>query len=215
MNLNQYIDHTILKPTSTIQDIENHCKEAIVHKFAAVCVQPPFVKDAKEILRDTPVLVSTVIGFPFGYSATLAKQAECIEAIKDGADELDIVTNIIQIKSRNWDLISREWNTLLETCRLHRKTVKFIIESGELNDDEVIQLCALANKHKIDFLKTSTGYASKGATIHAVELMRSYLDPDISIKASGGIKDRATALQMIDAGVTRIGTSSSLSMIAD
>lgn len=213
MEIHSFIDHTILRPTTRSSDIQKLCQEAKAYNFAAVCVPPPFVREARDLLLGSGVKAATVIGFPFGYSHSLAKKAECLAAIRDGADELDIVASIIDIKAGNWEQLSREWSLLLEVIRLHRKTAKFIIESGELTDEEIIRCCSLANKHKIDFLKTSTGYASEGATVHAVTLMRSHLDKTIAIKASGGIRHRDAALAMLHAGASRLGTSASVQIV--
>lgn len=213
MEIHTLIDHTILKPTTQSSDIQQLCQEAKTYSFAAVCVPPPFVREVRDLLMDSGIKTATVIGFPFGYSHSLAKKAECLSAILDGADELDIVAPIIDIKAGNWERISREWSLLLEVIRLHRKTAKFIIESGELTDEEIIRCCLLANKHKIDFLKTSTGYATEGATVHAVTLMRSHLDKTIAIKASGGIRHRDAALAMLHAGASRLGTSASVQIV--
>lgn len=213
MNLASYIDHTILKPTTQESDIAKLCEEAVQYEFAAVCVPPPAVALAKKLTQGSSVKVATVIGFPFGYQNTNAKYEECKQAIQDGADELDMVVNLMDIKAKNWDAVGREWSTLLQIVRLHNKVLKVIIESGELTDEEIIQCCHLANKHKVDFLKTSTGYASQGASVHAVSLMRQYLDTSIQIKASGGIRDKATATAMIQAGANRIGASASVAIV--
>jgi deoxyribose-phosphate aldolase len=213
MHINQYIDHTILKPTTTVADVQQLCAEATQHNFAAVCVPPLFVKKAKAFTVNTSVKVATVIGFPFGYSAIEAKVAETVLAIVDGADELDVVINISAIKNNDWQFLANEINTLMTVIRQKQKVVKIIIESGILTDDEIIRCCDLYGAAGVDFLKTSTGYAQIGATVHAVELMRKHLANAIKIKASGGIKNYTFAAQLIAAGANRLGCSSSVQLV--
>lgn len=212
--LNKYIDHTILKPTCLVSDIEKLCAEAKQYDFAAVCVPPHFVKLAKEKLVGTTVQVATVIGFPFGYSATEAKIAEIILAMVDGADELDVVANISAIKNGDWSAIADEINHIMPIIRSKGKVVKIIIESGVLTDDEIIKCCDIYGIAGIDYLKTSTGYAEKGASVEAVKLFRKHLPDQIQIKASGGIRDYATAQLMIAAGATRIGCSAGVAIVS-
>jgi deoxyribose-phosphate aldolase len=213
MPLNKYIDHTILKPTCLVADIEKLCTEAKRYDFAAVCVPPNFVKLAKEQVAGSDVKVATVIGFPFGYSATEAKIAEIILAMVDGADELDVVANISAIKNGDWAAIADEINHIMPIIRSKGKAVKIIIESGVLTDDEIIKCCDIYGIAGIDFLKTSTGYAEKGASVEAVQLFRKHLPDAVHIKASGGIRDYATAKQMIEAGATRIGCSAGVAIV--
>jgi len=214
MPLNQYIDHTILKPTCLVADIEKLCAEAKQYDFAAVCVPPNFVKLAKEKTAGSSVKVATVIGFPFGYSATEAKIAEIILAMVDGADELDVVANISAIKNGDWLAIADEINHIMPIIRSKEKTIKIIIESGLLTDEEIIKCCDIYGIAGIDYLKTSTGYAEKGASVEAVQLFRKYLPQQVQIKASGGIRDYATAKRMIDAGATRIGCSAGVAIVS-
>lgn len=213
MNIAHYIDHTVLKPTTLISDVEKICVEAIQYQFAAVCVPPLFVKKALALLNGTAVKVATVIGFPFGYSAIEAKVAETILAIIDGADELDLVINISAIKNNDWQFLASEINAILPIVRSKQKVIKIIIESGVLTDEEIITCCDLYGAAGVDFMKTSTGYAEKGASLHAVQLMRKHLADKIHIKASGGIKTYTFAKQLIDAGATRLGCSSSIQII--
>ncbi len=214
MSLNKYIDHTILKPTCLVADIEKLCAEAKQYDFAAVCVPPNFVKLAKEKLAGSTVQVATVIGFPFGYSATEAKIAEIILAMVDGADELDVVANIAAIKNGDWTAIADEINHIMPIIRSKGKVVKIIIESGILTDDEIIKCCDIYGIAGIDYLKTSTGYAEKGASVEAVKLFRKHLPYQVQIKASGGIRDYATAQSMIAAGATRIGCSAGVAIVS-
>lgn len=211
--VNQYIDHTILKPTCLVADIQKLCEEAKQYQFAAVCVPPNFIKLAKELVQGSVVQVATVIGFPFGYSATEAKIAEIILAMVDGADELDVVANISAIKNGDWMAIADEINHIMPIIRSKGKKIKVIIESGVLTDEEIIKCCDIYGIAGIDYLKTSTGYAEKGASVEAVQLFRKHLPEAIHIKASGGIRDYATAKQMIDAGATRIGCSAGVAIV--
>ena len=213
MNIATYIDHTVLKPTTTIGDVEKICAEAIKYQFAAVCVPPLYVKKAKELLKDSSIKVATVIGFPFGYAAIEAKVAELVLAIIDGADELDVVINISAIKNNDWQFLANEINAILPIVKNKNKLIKVIIESGILTDEEIIKCCDLYGAAGVDFLKTSTGYAEKGATVEAVQLMRKHLADNVRIKASGGIKNYPFAKQLIDAGANRLGCSSSLSIV--
>lgn len=213
--LNQYIDHTVLKPTTLLSDVVRVCNEAKEYKFAAVCVPPLFVKKATEFLKDSGVKVSTVTGFPFGYSAIEAKVAEIILAIIDGVDELDVVVNISAIKNNDWNFIGNEINTLMPIIRNKNKVIKVIIESGILTDDEIIKCCDIYGMAGVDFVKTSTGYAEKGASVHAVKLIRAHLSDHVQIKASGGIKSFSFAKDLIDAGATRIGSSAGVQLMQE
>lgn len=213
MNIAQYIDHTILKPTTLVSDIEKVCNEAKEYGFAAVCIPPPFVRKAKELLQGTPVKTATVIGFPFGYSAIEAKLAEVVLALVDGADELDIVINLIALKNNDWQYLANEINHLVPVIKEKGKVVKIIIESGVLTDDEIIKCCELYGAAGIDYLKTSTGYAEKGASVHAVRLFKKHLPPSVQIKASGGIRDYAFAKELIEAGATRLGCSAGVAIV--
>lgn len=213
MNLAPYIDHTILKPTTLISDIESLCSEAKQYGFAAVCVPPNFVKKAKELTVGSRVKVATVIGFPFGYSAVEAKIAEILLAIVDGVDELDVVINISAIKNGDWMYLADEINHIMPIIRSKNKVIKIIIESGILTDEEIIKCCEIYGIAGIDYLKTSTGYAEKGATVEAVKLFRLHLPANIQIKASGGIRDYAFAKQLVDAGATRLGCSAGVAIV--
>jgi len=213
-----YIDHTLLKPTATHIDINKICNEALVYGFAAVCVPPPLVKVARSlVLPDISdartVKVATVIGFPFGYSTTKAKLAELAQAIADGADELDIVISLVALKEGDWAQLEEEMRILTERAHAAGKIVKVIIESGILTDEEILQCCSIYSRVGVDFLKTSTGYAEKGATVAAVRLMREHLPPRVKIKASGGIRDYAFAAALVEAGADRLGCSASVEIV--
>ena len=215
MNLASYIDHTLLKPTATRDEIIHLCREATLYGFAAVCVPPGYVRTAKLELQDTSVKVATVIGFPFGYSSTRAKMEEIREAIADGADELDMVINLTAVKNGDWDYLEAEIERCVSTIHASRKVLKLIVESGLLTDAELISCCALVRAHKVDFIKTSTGYAETGATVEAVRVMRQHLPEYILIKASGGIRTLAFARELIDAGASRLGCSAGIRILEE
>jgi deoxyribose-phosphate aldolase len=233
INIAPYIDHTILKPTTTHIEITRICKEAIGYGFAAVCIPPPLVREAVGLVKDgmaggltgdemvnglagsgeAGVKVATVIGFPFGYSVVKAKLAEVEQALADGADELDVVINLVALKNEEWSLLEEEMTVLAGRIHAAGRIVKVIIESGILKEEEIIRCCELYSKVGVDFLKTSTGYADKGATVEAVRLMRRLLPPGIRIKASGGIRHYDFARQLIDAGADRLGCSASVEIV--
>ncbi len=213
MQLNPYIDHTILKPTTLISDIEKLCAEAKEYGFAAVCVPPNFIKKAKALTLGSKTKVATVIGFPFGYSAVEAKIAEILLAIVDGADELDVVINISAIKNNDWQFLADEINHIMPIIRSKDKVIKIIIESGVLTDEEIIKCCDIYGLAGIDYLKTSTGYAEKGASVEMVQLFRKHLPDHVRIKASGGIRDYAFAKQLVDAGASRLGCSAGVAIV--
>ena len=213
MELNKHIDHTALNPTVLLSEIKTLCEQAIEYRFAAVCVPPPMLRSAKTFLQNSEVKLATVIGFPFGYSAIEAKIAEIVLAIVDGADEMDMVINILALKNNDWEFLANEINHVMPVIRQKNKTIKVIIESGILSDEEIIRCCELYGSADVDFLKTSTGYAPTGASIHAVQLMRTHLPAHIQIKASGGIRSYHFAKELIEAGATRLGTSNSIAVI--
>lgn len=215
MNVAPYIDHTLLKQTTTLSEVESLCKEADEYCFAAVCVPPLYVKKAKEFLKNSAVKVATVIGFPFGYSAIEAKVAEIVLAVVDGADELDMVANISAIKNGDWNFIANEINTIMPIIRNKNKVIKVIIESGILSDDEIIKCCDIYGVAGVDYVKTSTGFAEKGASIHAVQLIRAHLADSVKIKASGGIRSYSFAKELINAGANRIGCSASVQIVKE
>lgn len=215
MNIAPYIDHTLLKPTATLPEIEKLCKEALEYGFAAVCVPPLYVKKAKEFLGNSNIKTATVIGFPFGYSAIEAKVAEIVLAVVDGADELDMVANISAIKNRDWTFIANEINTIMPIVRNKNRVIKVIIESGVLTDEEIVKCCDIYGAAGVDYVKTSTGYAEKGASIHAVQLIRAHLADSIKIKASGGIRSYSFAKELINAGANRLGCSASVKIVEE
>ncbi|MDZ4229479.1 MAG: deoxyribose-phosphate aldolase [Patescibacteria group bacterium] len=199
MDLKQLIDHTLLKPTATKAEIINLCREAGKFKFWSVCVNPVWVKLAKQ----QGVRVTSVIGFPLGANALAVKVAEAKQAIKDGADELDVVINRVAV-------MPTEIPALVAAAK--GKVVKIIIETGYLTDKEKILAAKLVKAGGADFVKTSTGFGSSGATVADVKLLRKVVGPDFGVKASGGIKTKAQALALIKAGANRLGTSSSVAI---
>ncbi|HEY5369152.1 MAG TPA: deoxyribose-phosphate aldolase [Hanamia sp.] len=213
MNIAPYIEHTLLKQTTTLAVIETVCKEAKEYEFAAVCVPPLYVKKAKEALENSEVKVATVIGFPMGYCAIEAKVAEIVLAIVDGVDELDMVANISAIKNGDWTFIGNEINTIMPIVKNKNKVIKVIIESGVLTDDEIIKCCDIYGAAGVDYVKTSTGFAEKGASIHDVQLIRAHLSDSVKIKASGGIRSYSFAKELINAGANRIGCSASIDIV--
>jgi deoxyribose-phosphate aldolase len=212
MTIAKYIDHTILKPNTTLAEIEKLCAEATEYNFASVCVPPYFTRDSVRLTKGSSVKVATVIGFPFGYSHYTAKAAEVKQAIEDGAQELDMVINIAALKNKDFDYLENEIKAITQQIAGSNALLKLIIESGILTDDEIVACCNLYQKYPVQFMKTSTGYAEKGATIEAVQLMRQHLPSHIEIKASGGIRNYEFAKSLLDAGATRLGCSASIAI---
>ncbi|HYF31415.1 MAG TPA: deoxyribose-phosphate aldolase [Chitinophagaceae bacterium] len=214
MNIASYIDHTLLKPSILTTEVEKLCSEAYAYGFAAVCVPPPFVQRCKTILQPSAVKVATVIGFPFGYSVIEAKLAETVMAVVDGADELDMVINLAALKNGDWQYLDKEVHHVLEVTRQHNKVLKVIIESGTLTAAEIVECCHRYAKAGVDFVKTSTGYAEKGASVEDVQLMRRNLPSSIRVKASGGIRTYDFAKALIGAGADRLGCSASVAIVS-
>jgi deoxyribose-phosphate aldolase len=213
MDIAPYIDHTVLKPILTEREVEQICHEASQFHFAAVCIPPPMVAFSKSQLDATPVKVATVIGFPFGYSVTGAKLKEIEDSDRQGADEFDAVINLIHLKACNWSQLEQEMRILVQFVHDRKKIIKVIIESGMLSDNEIIDCCKLYGPLGIDFLKTSTGYAERGASLDAVRLMKEHLPKMVKIKASGGIRTYDFAKQLIEAGADRLGCSASIAIV--
>ncbi len=215
INIATFIDHTLLKADSTLDQAKLICKEALEHRFAAVCVSPYFTKEAAQILLDSGIKMATVVGFPMGFNVIPAKVEEIKKAIHEGTDELDVVINLNAVKSQNWSYVRNEIDTIVMATHLHGKKIKVILETGLLTADEIKRLCDICNPLMPDFVKTSTGMNGNGATPEIVKILKSYLDPKIKIKASGGIKTLKDALALIEAGAHRIGTSSAIAMLAE
>lgn len=213
MNLAKLIDHTLLKSAATRPDVQQLCHEARQYGFCSVCVNPFWVSYAKELLRGSDVKVCTVIGFPLGANTTAVKVYETVDAIKNGADEIDMVINIGALRNQEYDLVLRDIQAVRQACEGH--VLKVIIETSQLTDEEKIKACELATQAKADFVKTSTGFVGAGATTADVSLMRRSISPAMQVKASGGIRTRADAQAMTAAGATRIGASSSIHIVEE
>lgn len=212
-NLSQYIDHTLLKATATEQDIIQLCKEAIDYKFYAVCVNSCYVALANKELEKSEVKVCSVVGFPLGAMSTQAKVMEANKAAVDGADEIDMVINVGLLKSGNFDAVWKDIETVKKT--IGKKVLKVILETCYLEKPEIIKASELAMLSGADFIKTSTGFGTGGATFEDVQLMKSVVKDQVKVKASGGIKDKFTALEYIALGVDRIGTSSGIDIVTN
>lgn len=213
MTIAKYIEHTNLKPNATSEDIINLCNEAIEHGFYGVCVSPYFVQLAKKNIKKSPIKIISVIGFPFGYNTVSSKVEETKKAINSGADEVDMVVNIAAFKSGDLATVQNDIQSVVTACHLQNKLVKVIIETGYLNDDEIKLLCKICADCEADFVKTSTGFGVEGASIETVKLMRKCLPAKIKIKASGGIKTKEFADDLIAAGANRIGTSAGIDLV--
>ena len=207
-----YIDHTLLKPDATPEQIRRLCTEADENGFASVCVKPAYVPLAEELLKDSAVNVCTVIGFPLGMNATAIKAAEALKAVQDGADELDMVIQVGQLKSGNLAYVEDDIRAVVEAGG--GRLVKVIIETALLTDEEKVTACQLAQRAGADFVKTCTGFSGGAASVHDIALMRKTVGPDMGVKASGGVRDYASAVALIEAGATRIGTSSGVAIAA-
>ena len=227
-NLASYIDHTNLAVNASEGDIRLLCAEALEHGFAAVCVNPIWVKLAADLLKESAVKVCTVIGFPTGAQTAASKQVEAELALANGAQELDMVINIAALQAGDKEALSNDIAHLADIAHEHGAILKVILETALLSDEEIVRACELSWEFGADFVKTSTGMlatglspdGNTGASIHAVKLMASKTrgstnvgDP-MGVKASGGIRDRATAIAMIDAGATRLGTSSGIGIVS-
>lgn len=212
MDLAPYIDHTLLKPDAKQSQIDQLCQEAIQYHFCSVCIQPYWVSYCAKKLRGTGVKVCTVVGFPLGANDSRSKAYETRQAIEDGAHEIDMVINIGALKSGNIKMVEDDLRAIKRACRQTTIT-KAIIETFLLTDDEKVIACQLAKKVGYDFVKTSTGFAGGGATVHDVALMRRTVGPKMGIKAAGGIHNFEEAKAMIAAGATRIGTSSGVKIV--
>ncbi|BAK81121.1 deoxyribose-phosphate aldolase [Candidatus Arthromitus sp. SFB-rat-Yit] len=209
----KYFDHTILKADSTKDEIIKLCDEAKKYNFASVCVNPCYVSLCHEQLKDSDVDVCTVVGFPLGSMTTEAKLFETKEALKNNADEIDMVINIGKLKDEDYEYVKNEIKALKDVCG--DKVLKVIIETCLLTDDEKIMACKLSKEAGADFVKTSTGMSKAGATKEDIELMRKTVGHELGVKASGGVRDLETANCMIKHGATRIGTSSTVKIIKD
>ncbi|TMW73864.1 deoxyribose-phosphate aldolase [Alteribacter natronophilus] len=213
LDLASYIDHTLLKPEVTKDQIETLAEEAKEYSFASVCVNPAWIETAYSILKDTPnVKVCTVIGFPLGSSTPETKAFETKDAIEKGAGEVDMVINIGALKAGDDEHVLRDIKAVVDSAS-GKALTKVIIETALLTEEEKVRACELSVKAGADYVKTSTGFSSGGATVEDIALMRKTVGPDIGVKASGGVRDRAATLEMIDAGATRIGASAGIAIV--
>ncbi len=211
MQLNKYIDHTLLKPTATPADIKNLCTEAKTHEFYAVCVNGSYVGLATSMLKDSNVKVAAVVGFPLGAMSTEAKIAEALDCVENGASEIDMVINLGLLKAGHFKAVEDEISSIKKA--IGEVVLKVIIETCYLNEEEKEAACKAAMKAKADFVKPSTGFGPNGATPEDVQLMKKIVGDQLRIKASGGIKNEKTALQYIDLGASRLGTSSGVELV--
>ncbi|WP_159157419.1 deoxyribose-phosphate aldolase [Enterococcus faecalis] len=213
MELNRMIDHTILKPEATEAAVQKIIDEAKEYNFFSVCINPCWVAFASEQLADTDVAVCTVIGFPLGANTPEVKAYEAADAIKNGANEVDMVINIGALKSKQYDYVRQDIQGVVDAAK-GKALVKVIIETALLTDEEKVKACELAKEAGADFVKTSTGFSTGGAKVADIRLMRETVGPDMGVKASGGVHNAEEALAMIEAGATRIGASTGVAIVS-
>ena len=213
MEYNKYIDHTNLKAFAKLEDIVKLCSEANYYNFKSVCINPAYIETAKELLKGTDILICTVIGFPLGQNTTDVKVFEITDAIAKGADEVDVVLNVAEMKNKNYDYILNELKEVVKAA--NGVLVKLILETCYLEKDEIIKACKLATEAKIDYVKTSTGFGTAGANVQDVKLMKENISSNMKVKASGGIKTKEDFLKMIEAGASRIGTSNGVQIMEE
>ena len=211
MGLNKYIDHTILKATASSADVQKLCEEAIEYEYYSVCVNGCYVADAKHLLQGTDVKVAAVVGFPLGAMTTASKVFEAKEAIENGASEIDMVINVAKLKDGEFDYVENEIRLIKEA--IGDNVLKVIIETCYLTDEEKVKACELSLVAKADFVKTSTGFGTGGATYEDVKLMKSVVGDNAKVKASGGVRDKETAQKYVDLGAERLGTSSGIEIV--
>lgn len=212
MKLSKYIDHTILKADACKEDIKKICEEAIEYDFASVCVNQFYTDMVHVLLKDSDVMTCTVVGFPLGASEPSVKAFETVEAIKAGADEIDMVINVGALKDKNYDFVQHDISEVVKAAQ--GKTVKVILETCLLTKDEIVKACELSVAAGAHFVKTSTGFSTGGATVEDVTLMKSTVGDKALVKASGGVRDYETAMAMINAGASRIGASAGVAIVS-
>ncbi len=213
VDLARMIDHTLLKPEATKDQVVTLCAEAKKYVFASVCINPSYVSLCAKLLRDTAVKVCTVIGFPLGATSTASKAFESEQALRDGARELDMVINIGMLKSGDYDYVENDMFAVATTARRYGALTKVILETTLLTDEEKIKACMLAKHAGMDFVKTSTGFSKGGATVGDIALMRKVVGSAMGVKASGGVRTRDEALAMVASGADRIGASASVKIV--
>lgn len=207
------LDHSLLKPNLTDREIEEGCRIAHEYRVAAVCVRPSDVRRAAEILRDSPVRVTTVVGFPHGTTTTAVKVCEAEEAIRNGAVELDVVLNIGKLKSKDHDYVKADLEAVTTVAHAKDVIVKVIFENGYLSDEEKIAACRIAGEIGVDYVKTSTGFGPGGAEDHDLKLMREHTIPSIKLKAAGGIRTLERAIEVRELGCSRIGATATVAIL--
>ena len=212
MKLEKYIDHTILKPEATVEGVKKICKEAIEYGFASVCINPFYTKLVSEELKGTDIKTCVVIGFPLGANTKEVKAFEANQAIELGAEEVDMVINVGALKDKNYEVVREDIEAVVKVVA-RRALVKVIIETCLLTDEEKIKACEISKAAEVDFVKTSTCFSTAGATSHDVALMRKTVGEKIGVKASGGIRDYAKAVEMVKAGASRLGVSASIAIV--
>lgn len=205
MDYFKYVDYTCLKPTATIRDIEKICDEAMKYHVATVCVNPYYVPLVADILKDSTIGVTAVVGFPLGANTTRVKTLEAIEAIEDGATEIDLVININALKNKDYDYVKQEIEEVRDS--IDGKTLKVIVETCYLNESELKKIVEICNETFVSFIKTSTGYGSRGVTLEDIDNINKYKEEFLEIKASGGIRDIEMVNALLERGVTRLGIS--------
>ncbi len=213
MEINKYIDHTNLKMDATSEDIAQLCKEAIEYNFYAVCVHPSYVALAKELLKDTNIMVATVVGFPLGMNTLKTKVFEAIDAVEMGADEIDMVINVGALKEKEYDYIKNEIEEIRDS--IDGKTLKVIIETSLLTKEEISKMTEICNDTFVNFIKTSTGFGNRGVSLEDIDIINDHKNEVLEIKASGGIKTLKLTDELIEKGVSRIGTSNSVNIIKE
>lgn len=207
------IDHTLLKPEATLMEIIRLCEEAMQYNFASVCVNPSYVSTCFDLVKSSNIKVCTVIGFPLGATTIQSKLSEAEEAIKNSAEELDMVINIGRLKDRNFDFVFEDLKAIADLSKKYQCTSKAILETCLLNDEEIVAACLLAKEAGLNFVKTSTGFSKSGATKHDVALMKFVVGDKLQVKASGGIRTYEDAMEMINAGAARLGASAGVKII--
>ncbi len=212
MELSKYIDHTLLKADATVEQVQTLCQEAIDYNFMSVCINPVYIPVAKKALGDSDVKICTVIGFPLGANTTSVKIYEAKQAVEAGATEVDMVINIGAAKAGDWTTVENDIHAVVDSMPAN-VIVKVIIETSLLTDEEKTLASQAAQRAGTDFVKTSTGFSTGGATLDDVRLMRQAVGPDLGVKASGGVSNYAEAIAMIEAGATRIGASKGIAIV--
>ncbi|CUU48802.1 deoxyribose-phosphate aldolase [Clostridium beijerinckii] len=212
MNIAKYIDHTILKPEATVEDVKKLCKEAKEYNFASVCVNGCYAKLVSTELAGSEVKTCVVVGFPLGAMTKEAKAFETSQAIENGASEIDMVINVAALKSKDYKFVKEDIEAVVNAAK-GKALVKVIIETCLLTDEEKVKACEIAKEARADFVKTSTGFSTGGATKEDIALMRKTVGPDLGVKASGGVRDFKAAMEMISAGASRIGSSNSIAIV--